>query len=134
MTAASTRKTETDEGSDERESVVETARRHLEPDHHRRRRGLRGTRRPGAPGLPRERGRRDGVVLRVASSVSGTSTAGSGRWSASTGSRIRDARRREVVRWEVDRRDLPWRDAAYVVALERVSEAHEPHEARGVRP
>jgi glutamate dehydrogenase (NAD(P)+) len=40
----------------------------------------------------------------------------------------------EAVRWEVDRRDLPWRDAAYVVALERVSEAHEPHEARGVRP
>jgi glutamate dehydrogenase (NAD(P)+) len=37
----------------------------------------------------------------------------------------------EAVRWEVDRRDLSWREAAYVVALERVSEAHE---ARGVWP
>ncbi|MFC4356514.1 glutamate dehydrogenase GdhB [Halobium salinum] len=37
----------------------------------------------------------------------------------------------DAVRREVDDRDVTWRDAAYVVALERVSEAHE---IRGVWP
>ncbi|MFC6726263.1 Glu/Leu/Phe/Val dehydrogenase, partial [Halobium palmae] len=37
----------------------------------------------------------------------------------------------DAVRREVDDRGVTWRDAAYVVALERVTEAHE---ARGVWP
>ena len=37
----------------------------------------------------------------------------------------------EAVRAEVEERDIPWRDAAYVVALSRIAEAHE---ARGLWP
>jgi len=35
------------------------------------------------------------------------------------------------VREQVERRDIPWRDAAYVVALSRVAESHEK---RGLWP
>jgi len=37
----------------------------------------------------------------------------------------------DAVRTEVEEREIPWRDAAYVVALSRIAEAHEK---RGLWP